>query len=272
MLRLDTARLTTDRPRARFSCMTESFTLGFTPRCVDGRAAVCGRVGLVGRWTQRWVLPDRPWIVPCWVVGIFPLSSHPVITVVRVWTRSSVRPRTDRRWTRRGRGWMAGRPWSAPADTSWTSRSPRPAVAAGSPDAVHPDARDRGRAQPGCPHRPRVFHGIVPLSTTMGRSGPGFQDGPARAKPWDGSAFSARHQLPDRGLAAQLIVDRDLAIDLVAGVEHRRMVSSAQLGPDPEQRASVSSRIRNMAIWRGHDDGLRRASCPEARWSSAWSV
>jgi hypothetical protein len=69
--RFETARLTTDRPRARFSCMTESFTSGFTPN--DGRR----RQRLRGR-------------APCGsrsiVVGIFSLSSHSVIIVIMVWT------------------------------------------------------------------------------------------------------------------------------------------------------------------------------------------
>src|SRR5262245_18232816 len=68
--RLETARLTTDRPRARFSCMTDSFNVGLTPRSGAGALSWAGssRAG--------------PWIS----VRIFPLSSHLVITVIMVWT------------------------------------------------------------------------------------------------------------------------------------------------------------------------------------------
>src|SRR6185436_322836 len=82
VLRFETARLTTDRPRARFSCMTESFTLGSLQcvvRAADPRIGSGARAALGST-----ALGDRAGSV---VVGIFSLSSHPVITVVMVWTR-----------------------------------------------------------------------------------------------------------------------------------------------------------------------------------------
>src|SRR6187455_3203534 len=78
VLRLDTARLTTDRPRARFSCMTESFTSG-SLHLDDRWFDATGDRELGGRRS-----------LGTWVVGIFSLSSHPVITVVRVWRRWTV--------------------------------------------------------------------------------------------------------------------------------------------------------------------------------------
>src|SRR4051794_34466349 len=59
-------------------------------------------------------------------------------------------------------------------------------------------------------------------------------------------------QLPDCGdLAPELVVDRDLAIDLVARVKHGRMVPPAELGADPQER-----HVRLLAQ-------IGRASCRE---------
>src|SRR5882672_3673578 len=67
--RFETARLTTDRPRARFSCMTDSFTLGsLRGLCWVGSIAIHDALGYS---------------------LIFPLSSHSVITIIMVliaWT------------------------------------------------------------------------------------------------------------------------------------------------------------------------------------------
>src|SRR6476646_3411943 len=64
-------------------------------------------------------------------------------------------------------------------------------------------------------------------------------------------------QLPDRGdLAAQLVVDGDLTIDLVAGVQDGRVVTSAELGPDPQQRdVGLLAHQEHRDLAR-HDDGL----------------
>src|SRR3990170_6526988 len=77
VLRLETARVTTDRPRARFSCMTESLTDALQ---FDDQARRAG--GWPGRRTGRvlgtGLRTPRPGAG--WVVGIFSLSSHSVIT------------------------------------------------------------------------------------------------------------------------------------------------------------------------------------------------
>jgi DNA polymerase-3 subunit beta len=63
VLRLETARLTIDRPRARFSCMTESFTSGSLPRLSRLPAAVRGwgrRPGWLGTALVPWeIAPGR---------------------------------------------------------------------------------------------------------------------------------------------------------------------------------------------------------------------
>src|SRR6266576_6620443 len=160
VLRLDTARLTTDRPRARFSCMTESFTLGsLHAASMVGPHRAAGS-GSMAADSARWVLPYLSRIVPCWVVGIFPLSSHPVITVVMVWIRW--RPVRDRARIEGGRGRRDGGP-------------PIAAGGAGGGREVDERASQRNRAfqapilsttrpvtnvavGPGCPHRATVFH------------------------------------------------------------------------------------------------------------------
>src|SRR5438045_4795469 len=44
-------------------------------------------------------------------------------------------------------------------------------------------------------------------------------------------------QLPDRrDLTPELVVDRDLAVDLVARVEHGRVIATAEFGTDPQER------------------------------------
>ena len=66
-------------------------------------------------------------------------------------------------------------------------------------------------------------------------------------------------QLADgRDVAAQLVVDGDLAVDLVAGVEDRGVVAAAQLGADPEERD-----VRLLAH-QEHRDLARRHDRPVA--------
>ena len=65
VLRLETARETTERPRARFSCMTESFTSGCLQQLRGGRAAACRRrpgVPAIGRLARGGIRGwnDRP--------------------------------------------------------------------------------------------------------------------------------------------------------------------------------------------------------------------
>jgi hypothetical protein len=105
VLRLETARLTTDRPRARFSCMTESLTSMALQSMSVARDGVRRR----GPKVQALLVAGRkarPGSDPS-VVGIFPLSSHSVITVVRLWsawTAALIRaePRGGRRRPCRG--------------------------------------------------------------------------------------------------------------------------------------------------------------------------
>src|SRR6478672_4538532 len=116
VLRFETARLTTDRPRARFSCMTESFTLGSLQFVGSGRGSAGSGRSAFGLPLVRSALGDRAGSV---VVGIFSLSSHPVITVVMVWTRwrdvlahegsRGGRPAGSRGWERPGPGSGGGR-------------------------------------------------------------------------------------------------------------------------------------------------------------------
>ncbi len=67
-------------------------------------------------------------------------------------------------------------------------------------------------------------HRVAPLST---------DSGPLSTP---GAVSVGVDQLPDRrDLASQLVVDRDFAGDLVAGVEDRGVVPAAELGTDPEK-------------------------------------
>src|SRR5512143_1088282 len=77
VLRLETARDTTVRPRARFSCMTESFTGGGLQQAQadpDGRPSArvpaCRRIEPVLGGTLG---------------GMIVLSSHPVIIIIMPW-------------------------------------------------------------------------------------------------------------------------------------------------------------------------------------------
>src|SRR3989304_3869120 len=67
VLRELTARLTTWRPRARFSCITDSFTVDGLPRAGARLAPSCPRVG--------------PGVSLCSL-----LSSHSIIITITVWT------------------------------------------------------------------------------------------------------------------------------------------------------------------------------------------
>src|SRR3990170_3250542 len=67
VLRELTARLTTWRPRARFSCITDSFTVDGLPRAGARLAPSCPRVG--------------PAVSLCSL-----LSSHSIIIIITVWT------------------------------------------------------------------------------------------------------------------------------------------------------------------------------------------
>src|SRR4029077_7712647 len=91
VLRFETARLTTDRPRARFSCMTESFTSAslHVAHELSGCRHGLGGLSGAGPGSTRWARGRSQGRARS-VVGIFSLSSHPVITVVTVWRRWTV--------------------------------------------------------------------------------------------------------------------------------------------------------------------------------------
>jgi hypothetical protein len=154
VLRLrDRARLTTDRPRARFSCMTESFTSCVTPlaraRGARGPAVRIAAWASVGGW-------------------IFSLSSHSVITVIMVWTAWTVvrlscgaavdDPGPDveaaaDRWPTRGRpvDGASGQKRPSPGDSRGHTTpdiGPRRAGAASTAQSGYPPART-------CPHGTR---------------------------------------------------------------------------------------------------------------------
>ena len=143
VLRFDTARLTTDRPRARFSCMTESFTSGsLHVAWADRRRGSAGSCGRRSGSAEASGRPgDRAWSV---VVGIFSLSSHPVITVVMVWN--------------------GGPPRSAPHGSDVDDRrrpvdgTERRSVAARRTDGGRPGGRPTRRPEM-APDRPRRAHG-----------------------------------------------------------------------------------------------------------------
>jgi hypothetical protein len=79
VLRLETARETTDRPRARFSCMTESFTGGGLQKVVSWRERSGGPSSASRLDGER--TPPR-----CRSSGgMIVLSSHPVIIIIMPW-------------------------------------------------------------------------------------------------------------------------------------------------------------------------------------------
>ena len=85
---LDTARLTTDRPRARFSCMTDSFTsasLHFRRIRHPRLSSHCPRSEVQGGPRRQ-----RSGGLAASSVRIFSLSSHSVITIIMVWRRWTV--------------------------------------------------------------------------------------------------------------------------------------------------------------------------------------
>ena len=145
VLRLETARETTERPRARFSCMTESFTSG----CL--RSGACARRAVPRPGSPALQRSDRR--ASLISGGMIVLYSHPVITVILPWIRGIVT--LDRAGTRCGRpGRACGRRrspggrdrggsvdgWDPPATPSTRSRcdarsstNPSPAPAGASP-------------------------------------------------------------------------------------------------------------------------------------------
>src|SRR3954454_19862916 len=75
-------------------------------------------------------------------------------------------------------------------------------------------------------------HNADPFSTDSGRLSTAAGRSAARTPSSVGV-----DQLPDgRDLTAELVVDRDLAVDLVARVEHRRVVATAEFCADPQER------------------------------------
>ena len=151
--RFETARLTTDRPRARFSCMTESFTSGLTPS--DG--AGLGRVGPDrGRATGRAVVRG-------YLLSIFSSPSSP-----SSWCGRRGRPRRGvrppARWTIAGPtvdGAAASR-WSA----RWTDGGRVRPAAARRPGTTPESSTRRGRSSRG--HRAGTVHNGTVLSTGFG--------------------------------------------------------------------------------------------------------
>ena len=149
VLRLETARLTTDRPRARFSCMTESFTSGslHTRRRVGPRVAA-GRPA-VGSPRAGPAVRDRAWSGRGYLPSIFSSRHHRSNGV------DSVDGHARRRRTSGGGRPSAdpvdgsGRDRGRPADGPWTSRRAAPAGPRGSRlgSSTRP-AADPGRRSP----------------------------------------------------------------------------------------------------------------------------
>ena len=185
VLRLETARDTTDRPRARFSCMTESFTCGVSrglpERMGVDRSVVRDpgdptRTRSAGRLSTGW--------------SGWSLSSHSVITVILPWMWWTV---TRRRaasgcwppaWScgpaRRFRGWAGARtwmdrPWRANPSTTGSARCPDPN------DPVPRIRRSRPRLRPRCP------------PVRLGSSTAGCDRRPGRAMPCPAFPERARH-------------------------------------------------------------------------------
>ncbi len=194
VLLVETARLTTDRPRARFSCMTESFTVfsvsraGRADRRRGGRRAVCGIV----------------------LLSIYPSSSS---SCCGAGGRCRSVPCGRSVDSRSGDVDEASRDGGLPSRLSVDSRADarrRPA----------PDGTPNTRSEVG-----DVHNGVRFSTESSGLSTRGGSLRPFRATP----ASVGVDQLPDRGdLASQLIVVGRLAGDLVARVEHRGVVPAAR--------------------------------------------
>ena len=178
VLRDETARLATARPRARFSCMTDSFT--WAPPDDSGRRWVA-RPGRAGLRRSGWVVI---------VLSIFsPHHRHHqavdrgdgAVAAVRAsgpWTRPRRGGRPWRRWAD-GR---VDRRWSDPADAPVAARIGARTVHRGSAPVDPTRPRRRLSTPGGVFHRIRAFY---PPTTREGRSGG-----------WGGAAKS------DRGVAA----------------------------------------------------------------------
>src|SRR6185436_20032485 len=84
---------------------------------------------------------------------------------------------------------------------------------------------------------PRGFNSLRPMARTGSPQSSGRERRFPSRVPRRRAALVGVDQLPDgRDLAAQLVVDGDLAVDLLAGMQDRGMVTPAELGTDPEQR------------------------------------
>src|SRR6187200_1098112 len=216
VLRLLTARLTTDSPRARFSCMTDSFTWA-TPTQATGPSALPATLP----WRFLQPVPGGRSLVGAYLLSFFLPRHHRHHGVGRV--------DSERAPCRSGQLMNRPNPWTEAVGSGMERGMP-----GGQSSNRHPSPpRDRVSVHRGEPLRPPESAGYVHrrawfstdsrwLSTGRG-PGMGFAAGPRRCS-------VGVDQLADRGdLAAQLVVDRHLAVDLVAGMQDRRMVAAAEL-------------------------------------------
>ena len=117
---------------------------------------------------------------------------------------------------------------------------------------------DRAPTDRSCPHRGTLFHRIGAVIHSQGGRTVSRRTSRRgrRARHAEGGSVRV-DELADRGdLAPQLVVDGRLAVDLVAGMEDRRVVATAELGADPEERhvgLLAHQEHRDLA---GHDDRL----------------
>ena len=138
VLRLETARLTTDRPRARFSCMTESLTSG-SLQLGRVRAVAAARVP-VGSSAMGRGCPEPVSVGRGYLLSIFSLRHHRHNAVDRGMALVDVRS---------AGGSTEARPWMAERRGQWWAGGGR-AASSGSPVAAGDRPQVTGA---GCPRR-----------------------------------------------------------------------------------------------------------------------
>ena len=197
VLRLETARETTERPRARFSCITESFTSGCPQVQARGEGSLADRA-LAG--SRRESLVDRP---------IFSFRHHRHIAVDTV-DRDAPACGERAVGSRLGAVDREAEPGDAPGMRSWMDRGsrrrrPRRGPAgAGSPTVPSPVRGSAIHGRAGVVHRNRGFvharlRRCVPASCSFAGRCRSAVPRPARALRWRCSRRmrSRRSKIPD---------------------------------------------------------------------------
>ena len=170
VLLLETARLTTPRPRARFSCMTESFT---SVHSMGGAVREDSTRGLAAQGSR---LPQAASSVCVSSLILLDL----VITIIMLWKRVDhrARPRSGGP-VHDGRRAVdaARRPGAADRDNRWINRPPAPDDARTGPRCPRRARRSCPTLHPRCtgprvlrPHR-AVFHSDSPTVDQAARGG-----------------------------------------------------------------------------------------------------